>query len=310
MPGSGCPLQHGARATARTASGRLEWSSLPYHGALVNLEEQPALAEDPAAFRSSLESCLADWEQLEMRSAWLRVPLRLSVLMSTAAELGFEVHHGKGGHVMLKRWLRPDLPDKVPPLATHQVGVAGFVLNSANELLLVREWRTVQGEVPGMQREPAKSLKMPGGLSDAGESFGEAACREVWEETGLRCRFRSLLAFWHRHGLAWGTSDLYVVCLLEPEGDSTALTPDPEEISECRWMGLGEVLETQDHPLILFVLQKTFGLQATPEVIAAVKAAKEPLRPRLVISESAVQWPGREPFPTYHPVVGHDPPLK
>ena len=55
-----------------------------------------------------------------------------------------------------------------------------------------------------------------GGLLDAGESFAEAAVRETFEETGVRTRFRSLLSFWHRHGLTWGKSDLYYVARLEP----------------------------------------------------------------------------------------------
>jgi ADP-ribose pyrophosphatase YjhB (NUDIX family) len=40
--------------------------------------------------------------------------------------------------------------------------------------------------------------------------------RETFEETGVRTRFRSLLSFWHRHGLTWGKSDLYYVARLEP----------------------------------------------------------------------------------------------
>ena len=53
-------------------------------------------------------------------------------------------------------------------------------------------------------------------MLDAGETFAEAAVRETLEETGVHTRFRSLLSFWHRHGLTWGKSDLYYVARLEP----------------------------------------------------------------------------------------------
>jgi len=40
---------------------------------------------------------------------------------------------------------------------------------------------------------------------------------EVFEETGVRASGEGagVLCFWHRHGLTWGKSDLYVVCRLE-----------------------------------------------------------------------------------------------
>ena len=36
--------------------------------------------------------------------------------------------------------------------------------------------------------------KLPGGLVDPGESIQEAAIREVWEETGVKTKFKSVLA--------------------------------------------------------------------------------------------------------------------
>jgi ADP-ribose pyrophosphatase YjhB (NUDIX family) len=124
--------------------------------------------------------------------------------------------------VVLKRWLQPDLEDKVPPLATHQIGTAGFVLNAQNELLVIKEW--VESPDPAVPRVPSESWKLPGGMLDKGESFGEGCCREVWEETGVDCDFESLLCFWHRHNASppFLRSDLYVVCLLTPtEGDKS-----------------------------------------------------------------------------------------
>ena len=63
--------------------------------------------------------------------------------------------------------------------------------------------------------------KLPGGLVENGESIQEAAVREVWEETGVKANFLSILGFRELMKYQWGQSDLYFVCVLEPEGDET-----------------------------------------------------------------------------------------
>ena len=37
--------------------------------------------------------------------------------------------------------------------------------------------------------------KLPGGLVEKNESIGDAAIREVWEETGVKTKFVSILGF-------------------------------------------------------------------------------------------------------------------
>ena len=109
-----------------------------------------------------------------------------------------------------------------------EVGIAGFVLNSRGQLLVVKEWR----DTPDGGRVPSPQWKLPGGLLDRGESFEEGVAREVFEETGVRASFSSLLSFWHRHGLTWGKSDLYYVARMEAESDEIVTQED--EISACR----------------------------------------------------------------------------
>ena len=37
--------------------------------------------------------------------------------------------------------------------------------------------------------------KLPGGLVETGETIEDACVREVWEETGVKCKFQSVVAF-------------------------------------------------------------------------------------------------------------------
>jgi len=189
----------------------------------------------------------------------------------------------------MKLWLK-DNEDKVPPFATHQVGCAGFVLSEkTGELLVVKEKVSV--------RKKPKDWKLPGGLVDVGESFASATTREVLEETGVETVFENVLCFWHREVNpmsmpTWKVGDFYFVSLLRPT--SHEISFDTSEIMDCRWMDLNEFVTTQNHPLILKISDIVFGLRREN-----VPAHPIPTTAREKITEYTVQWPGRDPYPTF-----------
>ena len=86
---------------------------------------------------------------------------------------------------------------------------------------------------------------------------------------------------------------------LAPASDGESICADPDEISECRWMDVDEFMRTQDHPLIHAVLRHVYGLEA-PESRGTVGG----LSPLVEMMEAPVQWPGREPYPTYFAATG------
>lgn len=75
---------------------------------------------------------------------------------------------------------------------------------------------------------------------------GATAVREVFEETGVRSEFRSLLSIrqQHDHPGAFGRSDMYLICRLSP------LTYDidfcTQECLRCEWLDLSELVKTKD----------------------------------------------------------------
>ncbi|KAF0039980.1 hypothetical protein F2P81_008215 [Scophthalmus maximus] len=88
--------------------------------------------------------------------------------------------------------------------------------------------------------------RLPGFATHQVGVAGATAVREVFEETGVRSEFRSLLSIrqQHDHPGAFGMSDMYVICRLRP------LTYDidfcTQECLRCEWLPLGELARTAD----------------------------------------------------------------
>ena len=104
---------------------------------------------------------------------------------------------------------------------------------------------------------------------------------------------------------AWGQSDLYYVARLSPASDAEEICPDPDEISECCWMDIDEFVATQDHPLITAVLKQCYGVERSGGE-AAGGGGERCSAPLVEMIEGSVQWPGRDPYPTYFAETGRD----
>jgi 8-oxo-dGTP diphosphatase len=86
---------------------------------------------------------------------------------------------------------------------------------------------------------------LPKGKLDRGESWEEAAVREVEEEIGLRCRLGDELdpvSYKDRKG----RTKVVRYWLMEPENDVT-FTPN-DEVDELRWLAPPEAVEVLSYP--------------------------------------------------------------
>ncbi len=267
----------------------LPFEKSAHNSASIIIPAEPNPLYDRETFRSRLEATCEVLRELEKSSVWVEVPMSRASLIEEMSILGFEYHHAQGSTAKLNLWLRDGTESKVPEYATHHVGVGAVVVNSRDEILCVRELR--KNYMP---------WKVPGGLSELGESISEAAVREVLEETGVSTTFHSILSFRHTHGLANGRSDLYFVCRLDPIEDvdenGTVIIPEPCaqacEIEATQWVPLSEYRTMVDG---------NDGQPGHPMMSNIMKVYDQGIR--IKQKEVASVVPGRKPNPLYLPVL-------
>ncbi|XP_061582474.1 LOW QUALITY PROTEIN: nucleoside diphosphate-linked moiety X motif 6 [Cololabis saira] len=211
------------RAAGTGKPGSLTGKLDRFGGVTVNLDElglPPDISE--TSFSALLRESLERWRADGKVAVWLRVPISLSRCAAAAAAHGFTFHHAKSDHAVLALWLGEG-ESRLPRFASHQIGVAGAVVDE----------------------QPGKVLVVQDKNKTLTECFpGATAVREVFEETGVRSEFRSLLSIrqQHNHPGAFGMSDMYIICRLSP------LTYDidfcTQECLRCEWLELRELART------------------------------------------------------------------
>lgn len=195
--------------------------------------DQGSLNPDPPAFEKELLTAIDEWRQQGVKVAWIDLENSLAGLVPVAVNAGFDFHHAWAGGVQLTLRLVADA--HIPPDATHYIGAGGVVIRENKTLLVVSE---------RYRRGGGKHYKLPGGALRPGEHIVSAVTREIFEETRIQTRFRSLVCFRHWHGYRNGKSDIYFVCRLDPL--SYEIVPQEEEIEECIWMPVADYLDHED----------------------------------------------------------------
>ena len=172
-----------------------------YGGVEVSAVATAAAGTDGVArFASELRARVAGWEQAGKQGLWLTIPTAAAACIGPAVELGFDFHHAKPGYALLTRWL-PSTPSSLPVYGFTQIGVGGVVVNAAGHVLMVVEKVSPMAQMQGQ-------WKLPGGLADPGEDFGDTVAREVREETGVSAALEGVVSLRHSHGYRFGQVSL------------------------------------------------------------------------------------------------------
>ncbi|MCV6607607.1 MAG: NUDIX domain-containing protein, partial [Campylobacterales bacterium] len=69
--------------------------------------------------------------------------------------------------------------------------------------------------------------------------------REIYEETGVRARFESIMSMSHFYPAQFGESNLYIVCKGKALSKEIEIQ-DSHEIIEARWLDIEEFFEDEE----------------------------------------------------------------
>lgn len=225
------------------------YSALPYNqrrynSVEIDLNSNLLETNDSTEFTTRLYVTLTHLQEKEVSAVFLKVSALFGHLIPLAAHCGFKFHNAEGDCATMLLWLDKG-ECKVPPFATHHLGVGACVLNGSR-LLVVREKDNGHG---------LNNWKLPGGYANLGEDISTAVEREVKEETGVLSSFIEVLGFRHQLKVQFGRGDLYVICRLKAE--STTITVD-EEIDDAKWIELSEFSTNNKYAMLNPIVKMLF----------------------------------------------------
>jgi 8-oxo-dGTP diphosphatase len=194
-----------------------------YDGVIVGNSSLPKKEE----FEEEIRYLINSLENKKL--LWIKIDIKDSTLIPILTNLGFIFHHCNENDItLIKKLISNPI---IPTPKNHTLGV-GAVVTDEDKLLVIKD-------------KIHPSYKLPGGHIDDNENISSALIREVYEETGIKVKFHSIISLGHFTPAQFGESNLYIVCKASPLTKEINII-DSEEIEEAKWMKVDEFLNNEE----------------------------------------------------------------
>lgn len=195
----------------------------PYNGITIEQKDLPKTKEE---FELNLDFLINEVENKRLL-IWIYIDIKKSDFISIATKRDFIFHSCGEDYILIVKRLKQDAI--IPTAANHTLGVGVVVINEKNELLVIKEKISNVG------------YKLPGGHIDDAEMISDAAIREVFEETGIKVQFESVISLGHFYPHQFHKSNLYLLCFAKPLSYEINIQ-DKIEIQDAKWVDVYEYL--------------------------------------------------------------------
>jgi len=189
--------------------------------------DNTTIPQDSLKFEHELQEIIKQLKNKKL--LWIKLPIEKSELIPMLTKYDFVFHHCNERDITLVKKLTQD--PIIPTATNHTLGVGAVVIDN-NKLLTIKD-RFQAG------------YKLPGGHIDDRENISQALRREVWEETGIKIEFESIISLGHFSPAQFGESNLYVVCNAKALSYDINIL-DSEEIVDAKWIDVNEYLNCDE----------------------------------------------------------------
>lgn len=201
-----------------------------FNGITINTLDAVTSTED---FKHALTHLIKQAKSDSKQLIWISIPHSHALYIPIATELGFEFHNCLSDEITLTLSLKENV--YIPFIPSYTIGAGAIVINDKQEVLVIKE-----------RIEKQSAYKLPGGHVELTEKISEAIVREVFEETGVRAKFTSILGLTSKHPYRFGKSNMYFICKLEPLTEKIDIQ-DTDEIEDAKWVPIDEYIQDESH---------------------------------------------------------------
>lgn len=204
--------------------GRINLIDDKYDGVTI---DSSTISENIEEFKDDIAYLINHLEDKKL--IWIKLPIESSRYIPPLTEYGFIFHHCNQRDITLVKKLTQN--PIIPTATNHTMGVGAVVIDD-DKLLVIKDriWQ---------------KYKLPGGHIDDRENISTALIREVYEETGIKVEFESIVSLGHFSPGQFNESNLYVVCRAKPLSIEINIQ-DEDEIMEARWLEVDKYLTCED----------------------------------------------------------------